>query len=77
MYTLGDFKLGQTVRGVFLDDEPTTVFGDTNDCYGDAEPFTGQVLTIDVESYGGPYIIVDDGESLYNCDIEEITEIPE
>jgi len=77
MVNLSDIYLGQTVRGVFLDDEPTTIEGLRNPRYGTTSEFTGVVRDIDLRSFGGPYVVVDDkdAKTVYMCDVHEILEV--
>jgi len=63
------------VRFVYLDDESYSLDGTPNNLYGSAIQSQGVVLYIDTVSFGGPYVIVDDGEVLYNLDLVEIVSV--
>lgn len=77
MPELQDLRIGQKVRGVFLDDEKYTIEGMKNDLYGTTTEFEGVIKGIDTRSYGGPYVIVTCPEqrTVFMCDLAEIIEV--
>lgn len=73
--TIHDLKVGMTVRGVFLEDEPVLIDGTKNNRYGEAVPFIGRIHMLHRDLPGGPYVEVSDQHNVYLCDVHEILEI--
>ncbi len=69
---LSELSPNMRVRFTYLDDEPVTIDGVVNSQYGSVVTSTGVVLSIDEKSFGGPYVIVDDGSSIYLLDLVEV-----
>lgn len=77
MPELQDLRIGQKVRGTFLNDEPVSIEGHKNPFYGMVTEFTGLIKAIDTLSYGGPYVLVNcpEQKTIFMCDLAEITEV--
>lgn len=72
-----DLRVGQLVRGVFLEDEPVYIDGTKNERFGQAVPFEGRVKLVDQITFGGPYITVvsTTENTIFLCDLSEILEV--
>lgn len=62
-------KVGDMVRGTFLEDDPD------HSEYGTVTAIQGRVIGIHNDLPGGPYITVDDGTIVWLCDPHEIVEV--